>query len=112
MESKEIFSQLFQGMGQKSKKLVAARIENSIRIVLQRTFVPLLIEIFELRQAIDNLYLKKQDPKNLLCEKMVKTPEEILSRLEEIRENVAETLRWSEGLMLQIEKNLEEIKNL
>lgn len=112
VESQEIFSKLFQKAAPEGKKIVAARIENSIRTALQRTFVPLLIEIFEARQAIDILHMRKNEPELAAFEKIARTPEEIIERLVEIRENIEETLRWGEGLQRQVQKTLEEAKDL
>lgn len=60
-----------------------------------------MIEVFELRQMIDNY-------KTGALETVEKSPEEIMTQLEEIQHNIEEIQRWSEGVTVQIGKGLEE----
>jgi len=114
MESKGIFSKLAGGLLEsakkaKPKKIIAARIENSVRVALQRTFLPLLIEVFELKGQMQSLIAQKKDPRLKVIEKPVTlTPDQVIDRMRGIQENVEETMRWCEGLLSQLKKGIEE----
>lgn len=83
------------------KKIIPSTEEVGLREKFKKTFLPLLIEVFELRQMIDNY-------KSGALETVEKSPEEIITELEEIQHNIEEIQRWSEGVTVQIEKGLEE----
>jgi len=43
---------------------------------------------------------------------VLQTPQEILARLEEIHDNIQETLLWCNGTIKQVEKAIEEAKQI
>ena len=67
-------------------------------------FLPLLIDVFELRQMIDNY-------KSNSSESIEKSPQQILERLEELQGDIEETQRWCDGVILQIAKGIKEAKD-
>ena len=91
-----------------SKKIVATKVVGNLREEFKKTFLPLLIDVFELRQLIENYKLMKEgDP---FIGKVSKSPEEILDQLEAMQETIEESMRWSTGVILQISKGIEEAK--
>lgn len=87
------------------KKIIPSTEEVGLREKFKKTFLPLLIEVFELRQTIDNY-------KTGTLEAIKKSPEEIMNDLEELQQNIEEIQRWSEGVTVQITKGLEEAQEL
>lgn len=85
------------------KKIIPSIEEVGLREKFKKTFLPLLIEVFELRQTIDNY-------KTGTLEAIEKSPEEVINHLEELQHNIEEIQRWSEGVTVQITKGLEEAK--
>lgn len=85
------------------KKIVPSTEEVGLREKFKKTFLPLLIEVFELRQLIDNY-------NSGAVETIEQTPEEIVNHLEELQKNIEEIQRWSEGVSVQIGKGLEEAR--
>lgn len=88
---------------EKSKKIVSSIATKNLREVFKKTFLPLLIDVFELRQMIENY---RSDPGN----KIEKSPKQILERLEEIQRDIEETQRWCAGVIVQIAKGIEEAR--
>ena len=72
------------------KKIVATIAMKGLREEMKRIFLPLLIEVFEVRQG---------------------SKEESRQKLEQTKESLLETMRWCEGVLTQIEKGIEECKN-
>lgn len=92
------------------KKIVASIATGHLREDFKKTFLPLLVDVFELRQMICSHLEEK-----LMEEwegKKLKSPEEILRDLESLQKDVEETLRWCNGVSLQIAKGIEETKAL
>lgn len=78
----------------------------------KKIFLPLLIEVFELRQMIDNWRSQKEPDCTITLDKIEKSPREILEKLEEMRRDVEESQRWCNSLLLQLEKAIEEAEEL
>ena len=93
-----------------TKKIIATTIGNNLREEFKKSFVPLLIEVFELRQSISNH--KSQEDNPLLISKEGASLQEITERLENLQKEIEETKRWCEGVSLQIAKGLKETKGL
>ena len=87
----------------KPKKIIPSIATKSLRDNFKKTFLPLLIDVFELRQMIDNY---KSNP----TDEIEKSPQQILERLEELQGDIEETQRWCEGVILQIAKGIEEAR--
>ena len=85
------------------KKIIPTRETLGLREKFKKTFLPLLIEVFELRQMVDNY-------KSETLNTPEKSPTEIINKLEELQENIEEIQRWSDGVIVQITKGLEEAK--
>ncbi|MEX0961523.1 MAG: hypothetical protein WDZ28_01540 [Simkaniaceae bacterium] len=95
------------------KKIIPSLRLSGLREEYKKTFLPLLIETFELRQMLEN-YQAKQDPllPDFLFQKGEKSPQEILNKLEQLQKGVEESQRWCNGLVLQIAKGIEEAKDI
>jgi hypothetical protein len=91
------------------KKIIATSVSHTLREEFKRTFLPLLIEVFELRQTIQNF----KNPSNFppfASKKPLSSPKEILKRLEALQNEIEETKRWCEGVVLQISKGVDEAR--
>lgn len=71
-------------------------------------FSPLLINIFELRQMIDNYKTQLQSTDQV--EKTFKLLQEVFAQLEQLQKDIEEALRWCNGLTIQISKGINEAK--
>jgi hypothetical protein len=92
------------------KKIVPSSTTKGLREEFKKTFLPLLIDIFELRQAIDTH--KAAAESVFPIGKITKSPEEILKRLEQLQNEIEESQRWCEGIILQIAKGIQEAKEI
>lgn len=90
------------------KKIIPTLAHNGLREAFKKTFLPLLIDIFELRQMIDTYKIHNQSPQLRYFGKVSKTPQEILSQLQQIQKDIEESQRWCEGVILQIAKGITE----
>ncbi|MDN3508621.1 MAG: hypothetical protein P0S93_01095 [Candidatus Neptunochlamydia sp.] len=70
----------------KPKKIIPSIATKSLRYNFKKTFLPLLIHLFELRQVLDNY-------KSNLTGDIEKPPQQILERLKELRGDIEETQR-------------------
>ncbi len=104
LNPKEALHQLNEPAQQ--KKIVATTICNNLKEEFKKNFVPTLIEIFELRQAIANHQLAVDNP--LLYPKSQTSIKEIVNRLKVLQKEIEEAQRWCEGVALQISKGLYE----
>ncbi|MCH9613202.1 MAG: hypothetical protein SP1CHLAM54_01990 [Chlamydiia bacterium] len=97
-----------QEKGKTPKKIIATKAVANLREEFKKTFLPLLIDVFELRQLIENYKMKQEgDP---FIGKISKSPKEILEQLEAMQETIEESVRWSTGVILQISKGIDEAK--
>jgi len=88
-----------------SKKIVATNTLKGLREEFKRTFLPMLIDVFELRQMVESAKLEKE---GFPFVSPGKSPQEILERLTGMQESILETQRWCEGVIGQIAKGIEE----
>ncbi|MEM7175372.1 MAG: hypothetical protein AAF443_05570 [Chlamydiota bacterium] len=95
---------------QANKKIVPSLATKGLREEFKKTFLPLLIDIFELRQAIDTH--KAANESSLPIGKVAKSPTEILKRLEQLQQEIEESQRWCEGVIVQIAKGIHEAKEI
>jgi len=93
-----------------AKKIIPSSATKGLREDFKKTFLPLLIDVFELRQMIDNYKSELESPSPLPMGKIPRSPQEILQRLEQLQSDIEETKRWCEGVILQIAKGIEEAK--
>ncbi|MDN3508102.1 MAG: hypothetical protein P0S94_04195 [Simkaniaceae bacterium] len=94
----------------KAKRIIPSAVKNDLRETFKRTFLPLLIDIFELRQMVSTYKVKRENPHLSSLENPNRSPEEVLKRLEEMQNDVEETLRWCDGVITQISKGINEAK--
>lgn len=92
------------------KKIIPTIAHSGLREEFKKTFLPLLIDVFELRQMIDTYKMHKNAPKLGYMGKVSKTPQEILKQLEQLQEDIEESQRWCNGVILQIAKGIGEAK--
>lgn len=90
------------------KKIIPTIALSGLREEFKKTFLPLLIDIFELRQMIDTYKIQQQSPKLRCFGKVSKTPQEILTQLKQMQLEIEESQRWCEGVVLQISKGIKE----
>lgn len=90
------------------KKIIPSTKINGIKDDFKKVFLPLLVEVFELRKRIENYkngtkcFLSPQDTPS--C------PIEILTKLQTLQKEVEESQRWCDGVIVQISKGIEEAK--
>lgn len=92
------------------KKIIPTSATKGLREDFKKTFLPLLIDVFELRQMIDNYKTQMQSTHTVQIEMISKSPQEILERLEQLQKDIEESQRWCDGVILQIAKGIEEAK--
>ena len=93
------------------KKIIPSTATKGLREDFKKTFLPLLIDVFELRQMIDNYKTQMQSAEEVQIEMISKTPQEILEQLEQLQKDIEESQRWCDGVILQIAKGIEEAKD-
>ena len=92
------------------KKIIFTSPKSGVREEFKRTFLPLLIDVSELRQMIENYKAQKDQPNLLSLGKLSKTPEEVLKELESMQTDIKEAQRWCSGVVLQISQAITEAK--
>ena len=92
------------------KKITPTSKINGLREQFKKTFLPLLIDVFELRQTIRNHKTSKKNPFLFSFGKPTTSPLEILERLMQLQNDIEESKRWHEGVIKQISKGIEEAK--
>ncbi|MEI8301164.1 MAG: hypothetical protein WCG10_06115 [Chlamydiota bacterium] len=90
------------------KKIIPSNAQCGLREEFKKLFLPLLIDIFELRQMIDTYKMQTQSPPLRHFGKISKTPQEILAQLKQMQHDIEESQRWCSGVILQISKGIEE----
>lgn len=90
------------------KKIIPSSAQCGLREEFKKLFLPLLIDIFELRQMIDTYKMQTQSPPLRHFGKISKTPQEILAQLKQMQHDIEESQRWCNGVILQISKGVEE----
>lgn len=95
-----------------SRKLSVTQTSRSICDKLKEVFLPLMIEIFELKQSTSG-YKNQIFPDELIQVAILKKhPEEILQSLETIQREVEEARNWCEGVLLQLSKASKEAREM
>ncbi|MCH9630942.1 MAG: hypothetical protein S4CHLAM37_09530 [Chlamydiia bacterium] len=92
------------------KKIIPTTAQSGLREEFKKTFLPLLIDVFELRQMIETYKMQKKSPELECIGKVSKTPQEILNNLKQLQQDIEESQRWCSGVILQISKGIEEAK--
>ena len=93
-----------------NKKIIATKLTSRLQEEFKQTFVPLLIEVFKLRQLTETYQRATEgDP---FITQLTTSPEEILKQLEEMKETLEEAKRWHEGVLSQVTRGLEETRSL
>lgn len=93
---------------QGSKKIVPSLASHTLRDEFKKMFLPLLIDIFELRQMLETHRLMKQSPEFRSFGRISKSPQEIVAQLTSMQQEIEEAQRWCDGVVLQISKGIEE----
>ena len=93
---------------QGSKKIIPSVARHSLREDFKKTFLPLLIDIFELRQMLETIRLTRQSPEFRSFGKISKSPQEIVFQLTSMQQEIEEAQRWGDGVVSQISKGIEE----
>jgi len=83
------------------KKIIPTSTKNDLKEDFKKMFLPLLIDVFELRQRIQNYKIKPSSSVQ---------PKEILLHLQDLQKEIEESQRWCDGVMSQISKGIEETK--
>lgn len=92
------------------KKIIPSNRISGIRENFKQAFLPLLIDVFELRQMVQNFKAKRSSPFLFTIGQNSKSPKEVIERLQQLQDDIEESKRWCEGVILQIEKGIEEAK--
>lgn len=92
------------------KKIIPSESLRGIREEFKKVFLPLLIEVFELRQQIDTFKMQQEGAPAI--EELKIHPEQALKRLMQIQETVQETMRWCEGVIPQIGKAITDARDV
>jgi hypothetical protein len=90
------------------KKIIPSSKISGLREDFKKVFLPLLIDVFELRKRIQNYKLGVKSPFGLKSE--TSCPSEILIQLTSLQKDIEESKRWCEGVIQQISKGIEEAK--
>ena len=90
----------------KKKRIIPTTKLNNLREQFKQTFLPLLIDVFELRQMIK----LHKSPTLAQIEKPTQSPQEIIDRLSELQADMEESQRWMQGVISQISKGIEDAK--
>jgi hypothetical protein len=90
------------------KKIVPSSKIGGLREDFKKIFLPLLIDVFELRQQVQNYKRGLKTP--LPIDDSPSSPKEILKRLTELQEGIEESRRWCEGVIVQISKGIDDAK--
>jgi hypothetical protein len=91
-----------------SKKIIPSIANHSLREEFKKMFLPLLIDIFELRQMLETHRLMQQSPEFRSFGKISKSPQEIVDQLTSMQQEIEEAQRWCDGVVCQISKGIEE----
>ncbi len=92
-----------------TKKIIPSIATTGMREEFTKTFLPIMIDVFEMRQMIDT-YKTESNAPSIPLGKETKSPKEILKKLEERQADIEEARRWCDGVILQIAKGIEEAK--
>lgn len=92
------------------KKIVPTSRISGMREEFKKTFLPLLIDVFELRQMIESHKSMAKNHLPFTLHPPKKSPQEILDRLRELQKEIEESQRWCDGVVCQIAKGIEEAK--
>ncbi len=90
------------------KKIVPSSKISGLREDFKKVFLPLLIDVFELRKRIQNHKAGCKSPFGIKGD--FSCPGEILKQLTALQNDIEESKRWCEGVILQISKGIEEAK--
>lgn len=92
-----------------AKKIsVTLRGKKGIHDEVKNSLLPLLIEVYELRQILENRKLQKNSPLYIPH----KSPNEILAHLLSLHKDIEEAQKWCDGITLQIKKAIKEAEDL
>lgn len=92
------------------KKIIPTGRISGVREDFKKTFLPLLIDVFELRQMVQNFKSRYSSSFLFTHGQTSKSPKEVIQRLQQLQDDIEESKRWCEGVILQIEKGIEEAK--
>jgi hypothetical protein len=92
------------------KRIVPTSRLSGLREEFKKTFLPLLIDVFELRQKIRAHKARINSKLLTQVEEKNDCPQKILDRLIALQAEMEESQRWCQGIIQQISKGIEEAK--
>lgn len=105
-------SALQQDQEKPKKKILPTTKKTGLREEFKKTFLPHLIDIFELRQMVRNYKKEKASPSPVSFHTTaLKCPKEVLEKLEQFQHDVEEAQRWCAGMIMQISEAIQEAKD-
>lgn len=108
IQSQSIASFRSHGSTPSTKKIRPTGAMGGMREEFKKTFLPLYIDVFELKQMIETY--KSGQAFSSRRDAHIKSPAEILARLQQMQNDVEESQKWCQGMILQISKAIEEAK--
>ncbi|MDX8431295.1 MAG: hypothetical protein SNF33_05790 [Candidatus Algichlamydia australiensis] len=93
------------------KRIIPSSPKGGRREDFKSSFLPLLIDVFELRQMIEN-HKQMENGSPIPLGKLSKTPQQVLEQLESMQDEVEEARRWFDGVILQISKGISEAQEV
>ena len=110
---KKVYARIYdpsqrENTGEKIKKIIPSSKMSGLREDFKKVFLPLLIDVFELRKKIQNYKIDR--PHSFVLQEAIPPPQEILTRLTALQSDIEDSRRWCEGVILQISKGIEEAK--
>ena len=82
----------------------------SLKEQFKRLFLPLLHDVLELRQCIDQLNLKAKNNVFTLTGCKNKTPEALLADLEILKEQIQDSINWHDSIYKQITNAITDVQ--
>ena len=93
-----------------AKKIIPTPNKASLREEFKKTFLPLLIDVYELRKMIQNYKVKSSTLFMTRSNTKIKSPQEILKHLTQLQQDIEESQKWCDGVILEISKGIKEAK--
>ncbi|MCH9613036.1 MAG: hypothetical protein S4CHLAM102_15380 [Chlamydiia bacterium] len=89
------------------KKIRPTEAVAGLREEFKKAFLPLFVDMFELKQKIER-YKSSQSPFVTEEQRSTQTPQEIIRRLNHLKDDIEESKKWCEGMVLEVSKAIEE----
>lgn len=106
----EFFSSNCFKQTETKKKIYPTTVKPSVREKFKKLFLPLLVEVFELRQALETYVGAKKSLEFSYFSDDTKPPSKVLEELTQLKKDIEESKRWCSGVLSQIDKAMDEAK--